>query len=67
MVYKFAWHGIELSPGTVKPMLMKVMTEWLETVIEKVNQPKSSSVVLLVLIVLILGAGSLYMLLNTGG
>ena len=44
---------------------MKMMSEWLETVIEKVNQPKSSSVFLLVLIVLILGAGSLYMLLNT--
>ncbi|MDQ6814957.1 MAG: hypothetical protein M3040_14570 [Bacteroidota bacterium] len=44
---------------------MKVMSEWLETVIEQVNQPKSNSTVLVVLIVLILGAGSLYMLLNT--
>ena len=44
---------------------MKLMSEWLETVIEKANQPRNSSIFLLVLIVLILGAGSLYMLLNT--
>jgi flagellar basal body-associated protein FliL len=44
---------------------MKMMSEWLETVIENVSQPRSTSVFLLVLIVLILGAGSLYMLLNT--
>lgn len=45
---------------------MKVMSEWLEGVIENLHGPKSrSSVFLLVLIVLLIGAGSLYMLLNS--
>jgi hypothetical protein len=45
---------------------MKTVTEWLEAAIENVNRSKDrSSVFLLVLLVLILGAGSLYMLLNS--
>jgi hypothetical protein len=41
------------------------MFEWLEVLIERVSQPRSSSVIVVVLIVLMLGAGSLYMLLNS--
>lgn len=45
---------------------MKVMSEWFEAVIENVNQKKDfSSVFLVILLVLFVGAGSLYMLLNT--
>jgi hypothetical protein len=44
---------------------MKIMSEWFEGIIENVDKANRSSIFLLVLIVLILGAGSLYMLLNT--
>jgi len=45
---------------------MKVMSEWLEEVIENLDSQKNrSSVVLVVLLVLMIGAGSLYMLLNS--
>jgi flagellar basal body-associated protein FliL len=47
---------------------MKIVGEWLEAVVDTVQQPKnSSSLLLVVLLVLFLGAGSLYMLLNTTG
>ena len=47
---------------------MKVMSEWLEGVIDNLdNQKNRSSVFLIVLLVLIIGAGSLYMLLNSPG
>jgi hypothetical protein len=45
---------------------MKMMSEWFEGAIENLSHPKNrSSVFLLVLLVLVLGAGSLYMLLNS--
>ena len=45
---------------------MKMMSEWFEGVIENIEQQKSrSSVLLVVLLVLVIGAGSLYMLLNS--
>lgn len=45
---------------------MKIMSEWFEGVIESLNGEKSkSSAFLLVLLVLIIGAGSLYMLINS--
>ena len=47
---------------------MKMMGEWLEAVVDTVHQPSNkSSLALVVLLVLFLGAGSLYMLLNTTG
>ncbi|HSU48936.1 MAG TPA: hypothetical protein VLJ41_00010 [Segetibacter sp.] len=45
---------------------MKLMSEWFEGLIENVTSPKNwSSVFFLVLLVLALGAGSLYMLINS--
>ncbi len=45
---------------------MKIMSEWFEAVVEGISQRKHwSSVFLVILLVLFLGAGSLYMLLNT--
>ncbi len=45
---------------------MKIMSDWLENVIEDIDNRKNvSSAFLLVLLVLVLGAGSLYMLINT--
>ncbi len=45
---------------------MKLMSEWLEGVVENVSSPKNrSSVFLVLLLVLVLGAGSLYMLINS--
>jgi flagellar basal body-associated protein FliL len=45
---------------------MKIMSEWLEGVIETLDSEKrKASVFLLVLLVLVIGAGSLYMLLNS--
>ncbi|HLL42637.1 MAG TPA: hypothetical protein VK369_05825 [Segetibacter sp.] len=45
---------------------MKMMSEWLETAIANANYRKSrSTVYLVVLLVLLVGAGSLYMLLNS--
>jgi flagellar basal body-associated protein FliL len=45
---------------------MKLMSEWLEGVIENLDSQKNmSSVFLIVLVVLLIGAGSLYMLLNS--
>lgn len=45
---------------------MKIMSDWFEGVIDNLdNQKSKSSVFFLVLLVLILGAGSLYMLLNS--
>lgn len=45
---------------------MKMMAEWLEAVVDTIHQPKNkASLLLVVLLVLFIGAGSLYMLLNT--
>jgi hypothetical protein len=45
---------------------MKIMSEWFEGVIESLDGQRSkSSVFLVVLLVLVIGAGSLYMLLNS--
>lgn len=45
---------------------MKAMSEWFEAIVENVSQPRQrSAVFLVILLVLVLGAGSLYMLLNT--
>jgi hypothetical protein len=45
---------------------MKIMSEWFEGVVDNLSSSKSRlSVVYLVLLVLVLGAGSLYMLLNS--
>jgi len=44
---------------------MKVMTEWFESVIDTVEQKnQTSATYLLLLMVLIVAAGSLYMLVN---
>lgn len=45
---------------------MKIMSEWLEGVIENLDTKKNkSSIFLLMLLVLVIGAGSLYMLINS--
>jgi len=45
---------------------MKTLSDWFELIIENLQQPKHwSKVFLLVLLVLFIGAGSLYMLINT--
>jgi hypothetical protein len=45
---------------------MKMVTEWFEVVVDNLQQPKHwSKILLLALLVLFVGAGSLYMLLNT--
>jgi len=45
---------------------MKLMSELLEGIIDNLDSQKNqSSIVLIVLLVLMIGAGSLYMLLNT--
>jgi flagellar basal body-associated protein FliL len=47
---------------------MKKAAEWFEVVIDNVHQSKHwSTVFLTVLLVLFIGAGSLYMLLHTTG
>lgn len=49
----------------LNPICMKIMSEWFEYVIENVTQSNKNAVFLVVLFVLLLGASSLYMLLNT--
>jgi hypothetical protein len=45
---------------------MKLMAEWLESAIANVDYRKNrASVLLVVLLVLVVGAGSLYVLLNS--
>jgi hypothetical protein len=45
---------------------MKLMSEWFDGFIERLdNQKNPSSIALVVLVVLLIGAGSLYMLLNS--
>jgi hypothetical protein len=45
---------------------MKLMSDWLDGVIENLDSQKNpSSVFLIVMVVLLIGAGSLYLLLNS--
>ena len=45
--------------------IMKMVSEWFEAVVDNVTTPnKRYSLFIVVLLVLMLGAGSLYMLLN---
>lgn len=45
---------------------MRIITQWLETAIDSVNSGNQYfSRILLILLVLVLGAGSLYMLIHT--
>jgi hypothetical protein len=45
---------------------MKIMSKWFEGFIDNISNSKSrSSLVFIMLLVLVLGAGSLYMLINS--
>ncbi len=45
---------------------MKMVTQWFDDVVDTIHEPKTkTSFFLVVLLVLVMGAGSLYMLLNT--
>jgi hypothetical protein len=45
---------------------MKMLTDWFEVVVDNLQYPKHwTKILLLALLVLFIGAGSLYMLLNT--
>jgi len=58
--------GYVIVNTLIKPIYMKLMSEWFDGLIENVTSPKNwSSVFFLVLLVLALGAGSLYMLINS--
>jgi hypothetical protein len=66
-IYNFFAFGILLEGrNSLKIKVMKMMSTLLEAVIDKVEAPgQSSSAFVVVLVVLALGAGSLYILLNT--